>query len=126
MTLRHDVLGAPLSRVLIVLVIPSVEADGVTRLDPRPWVDGALKLFGRLFGGAVAYSGVKGTWRDDVRGGLVVEVEPVPVHCWVDPADLDDRAKLDALAAFCRRLRVEAKQKEVALVVGADYFAIRD
>ena len=120
------VLGEPLERVLVVLVIPSVEGDGVTRFDPAPWVDAALKTFGRVFGGAVAYSGVKGTWRDAQREGLVVEIEPVPIHCYVDPADLDDREKLTALADLCRRLRRETRQKEVALIIGDEYFAIRD
>ena len=123
---RRKALGEPLERELIVLVVPSVQADGVTRFDPAPWVDAALKFFGQTFGGAVAYSGVKGSWRDDQRQGLVVEVEPVPVHCYASREDLDDREKLEALATFCRRLGRETKQKEVALVIGDEYFALRD
>ncbi len=59
-------------------------------------------MFGRVFGGATAYPRAQGIWRDDERGGALVKDEPVVVHCY------------------------EARQGEVGLVVGDEYFAIRD
>jgi len=34
--------------------VPSVERDGTTPIDQARWVDAALEMFGRLFGGATA------------------------------------------------------------------------
>jgi hypothetical protein len=53
-------LGGGRKRVLVVLFIPSVERDGTTTIDQRHWVDAALEMFGRVFGGATAYPKAKG------------------------------------------------------------------
>jgi hypothetical protein len=112
--------------VLLVMFIPSVERDGVTEIDQARWVDLALKVLGDVFGGATAYPKAKGVWRDDERGGVLVMDEPVVVHCYTTPDDIEDASKLDALGAFCRGLGRETRQGEIGLVVGDEYFAIRD
>ena len=77
--------SAPLTggrkRVLVVLFIPSVERDGATTIDQPHWVDAALAMFGRVFGGATAYPKAKGVWRDDEQGGVLVVDEPILIHC---------------------------------------------
>lgn len=123
---RTNVLSAGRKRVLIVLFIPSVERDGLSEIDQRHWVDSALEMFGRVFGGATAFPRATGIWRDDERGGRLVKDEPVVVHCYTTPADIEDDRNLAALGAFCRRLGREGRQGEVGLVVGDEYFAIRD
>jgi len=75
-------------RVLVVLFVPSVERDGATPIDQAHWVDAALEMFGRVFGGATAYPKAKGVWRDDERKGVLVKDEPVVVHCYTTPTDL--------------------------------------
>ena len=112
-------------RVLVVLFVPSVERDGVTPIDQRQWVDAALGMFGRVFGGATAYPRAMGIWRDDESGGALVKDEPV-IHCYTTPADIQDSKKLAALASFCRTMGRDCRQGEVGLVVGDEYFAIRD
>ena len=112
-------------RVLVVLFVPSVERDGETAIDQERWVDSSLEMFGRIFGGATAYPKAKGIWRDDERGGALVKDEPVVVHCYTTPADIQDSDSLAELGAFCRKRR-EARQREIGLVVGDEYFAIRD
>jgi hypothetical protein len=52
---RGRVLSAGRKRVLVVLFIPSVERDGVSAVDQSIWVDLALEMFGRVFGGATAF-----------------------------------------------------------------------
>lgn len=111
-------------RVLVVLFIPSVERDGVTPIDQQHWVDAALEMFGRVFGGATAYPKAKGIWRDDERNGALVKDEPVVVHCYTTPADIEDSRNLAELGSFCRRIGRDARQGEVGLVVGDEYFAI--
>ncbi len=113
-------------RVLVVLFVPSVERNGTTPIDQSHWVDASLEMFGRVFGGATAYPKAKGIWRDDERGRALVKDEPVVVHCYTTPADIEDDDKLSELGGFCRELGREARQGEVGLVVGDEYFAIRD
>jgi hypothetical protein len=113
-------------RVLVVLFVPSVERDGVTSIDQDRWVDASLETFGRVFGGATAYPKAKGIWRDDDRGGVLVKDEPVVVHCYTTPADIQDDDNLAEIRSFCRKLGRDARQGEIGLVVGDEYFAIRD
>jgi hypothetical protein len=113
-------------RVLVVLFVPSVERNGTTAIDQQRWVDAALEMFGRVFGGATAYPKAKGIWRDDERGGALVKDEPVVVHCYTTPGDVEDSRNLSELAGFCRTMGRETNQGEVGLVVGDEYFAIRN
>jgi len=103
-----------------------IERAGVTPIDQQRWVDSALEMFGRVFGGATAYPKAQGIWRDDERGGALVKDEPVVVHCYTTPADIEDARKLAELGDFCRRMGRDARQGEVGLVIGDEYFAIRD
>ena len=80
--------------VLVVLFVPSVERDGVTAIRQERWVEAALEMLGRVFGGATAYPKAKGIWRDDERGGALVKDEPVVVHCYTTPIDIQDSSKL--------------------------------
>ena len=123
---KPRVLDGGRKRVLVVLFVPSVERDGETSIDQQHWVDGALEMFGRVFGGATAYPKAKGIWRDDKRGGALVMDEPVVVHCYTTPADIEDARNLAELGRFCRRMGREAHQGEIGLVVGDEYFAIHD
>lgn len=123
---RLGVLRGGRKRVLVVLFIPSVERDGKTPIDQQYWVDAALQMFGRVFGGATAYPKAKGIWRDDERGGRLVNDEPVVVHCYTTPDNIEDASNLAELGAFCRRMGRETRQGEVGLVVGDEYFAVQD
>ena len=113
-------------RVLVVLFVPSVERDGATPIDQARWVDAALEMFGRVFGGATAYPKAKGIWRDDERGGVLVKDEPVVIHCYTTPVDVQNPRKLAELASFCRMMGRDAYQGEIGLVIGDEYLAIHD
>lgn len=123
---RRPVLRGGRKRVLVVLFVPSVERNGTTAIDQQRWVDASLEMFGRVFGGATAYPKAKGVWRDDERGGALVMDEPVVVHCYTTPPDIQAEANLAALGAFCRKMGRETRQGEIGLVVGDEYFAIRE
>jgi hypothetical protein len=122
----QKVLSGGRKRVLVVLFVPSVERDGTTAIDQQRWVDASLQMFGRVFGGATAYPKAKGVWRDDERAGVLVLDEPVVVHCYTTPADIENDRNLAALGTFCRNMGREAHQGEIGLVVGDEYFAIRE
>ena len=111
--------------VLVVLFIPSVERDGITSVDQDYWVTEALRIFGRLYGGATAFPRARGVWRDDEMGGELVEDEPIIIHCYTTPDDLNDPERLAQLGNFCRRMGREARQGEVGLVIGDEYLAFR-
>jgi hypothetical protein len=55
-----------------------------------------------------------------------VKDEPVILHCYTTPADIEGGRNLTELETFCRKMGREAHQGEVGLVVGDEYFAIRD
>jgi hypothetical protein len=115
-----------LKRSLLILFVPSVERDGQTQVPQDKWVDAALAVLGRLFGGATAYPRARGVWRDDERGGALVVDEPVVVHCYADPGDVRDETKLAELGRFCRQMGRETNQGEVGVVVDNEYFAIKN
>lgn len=52
--------------------------------------------------------------------------EPVVVHCYTTPAEIEDDGNLAELGRFCRTMGREARQGEIGLVVGDEYFALRD
>jgi hypothetical protein len=123
---RRSGLSGGRKRVLVVLFVPSVERDGTTPIDQDRWVDAALEMFGRAFGGATAYPKAKGVWRDDERNGALVKDEPVVVHCYTTRTDIEDSRNLAELGSFCRTMGRDARQGEVGLVIGDEYFAIRE
>lgn len=112
--------------MLVVLFVPSVERDGTTPVDQEHWLNAALEMFGRVFGGATAYPKAKGIWRDDERGGALVKDEPMVVHCYTTPSDIQQPKNLAELGSFCRAMGRKARQGEVGLVIGDEYFAIQD
>ena len=113
-------------RVLLVLFIPSADREGKALHGQSHWVNQALSVLGALFGGATAYPKAQGVWRDDDRGGALVFDEPVVMHCYTTPADIEDQTKLGELGNFCRRMGRETNQGEVGLVIGDEYIAIRN
>jgi hypothetical protein len=123
---QRGLISSGRKRVLVVLFIPSVERDGMSTIDQPFWVNAALEMFGHVFGGATAFPKARGIWRDDERGGTLVKDEPVVVHCYTTPVDIEDDRNLAALGEICRRLGREGRQGEVGLVVGDEYFAIRN
>ncbi len=113
-------------RVLLVLFVPSVERDGRTPVAQEQWVQAALEMFGRTFGGATAFPKAKGIWRDDEREGALILDEPVVIHCYTTPASIQDKKNLERLGEFCRKMGRETRQGEVGLVVADEYLAFRD
>jgi hypothetical protein len=111
---------------LVVLFVPSVERDGITPIEQDYWVNAALEFFGAAFGGATAYPKARGIWRDDERAGALVKDEPVLIHCYTTPDEIQNAGNLAELARFCRRMGREARQGEIGMVIGDEYFAIRE
>jgi hypothetical protein len=76
--------------------------------------------------GATAYPRARGVWRDDEREGALVFDEPIVIHCYTTPADIEDERHLAELGTFCRRMGRETNQGEVGLIIADEYIAIRD
>ena len=73
-----------------------------------------------------AHGRLRAPARNKPTGRSIVKDEPVVVHCYTTPVDIENGRNLAALGDFCRKLGREARQGEVGLVVGDEYFAIRD
>lgn len=52
--------------------------------------------------------------------------EPVVIHYYTTPDDIQDEGKLAELGGFRRRMGREVTQGGVGLVMGDEYFAIRN
>ena len=48
------------------------------------------------------------------------------LHSYPTPEDIQDEHNLRVLGSFCRRMGRETDQGEVGLVIGDEYYAIRD
>jgi hypothetical protein len=83
-------------------------------------------MFGETFGGATAYPKASGVWRDAERSGTLVFDDTVVVHCYRTPKDVQSPSKMKRVAAFCKRMGVEARQGEVGLVIADEYFAFHN
>ena len=63
---------------------------------------------------------------DDEMGGVLVNDQPVVIHCYTTPAEISDPNRLSRLGSFCRRMAREAHQGEVGLVIDGEYLAFRN
>ncbi|MCX5789832.1 MAG: hypothetical protein NTX64_15220 [Elusimicrobia bacterium] len=105
----------------ITVFVPDKDRAG-RRIDQGRWTDEALRVLGRLFRGATAFPPGKGIWRDDSRGGRLLEEITVMVVAYVPRAEL--QKNLAALRAFLHRFGREAKQGEVGVIISGNYYGI--
>ena len=116
------VLGASkAAAALLVLFIPS--KDRTDRpIDQEYWVEEALNMLGRLFGGATAFPRGRGIWRDDAQGGKLLFDEPVVMQCYTSAHMIEQQ--MSALGEFLQRMGREARQGAIGLVIDDDYLEI--
>src|SRR5436305_608817 len=71
----------PTGTSLVVVFVPSKDRHGQP-IDQEYWVDQVLLTLGQVFRGATAYPRGRGVWRDDERGGTLIQEEPVIVFSY--------------------------------------------
>src|SRR5687767_14340892 len=86
---------------LLVLFIPSMDRRE-NPIDQDYWVDEALRVLGRLFGGATAFPQGRGVWQDDDQGGKLLFDNPVVIQCYTSEETLE--AKAQQLREFLIRM----------------------
>ena len=106
---------------MLVLFIPSNDRTDAP-IDQDFWVEEALAVLGRLFGGATAFPQGRGVWRDDAQRGRLLFDRPVVIQCYTSAAALENEAA--SLREFLHRMGREAKQGAIGLVVDRDYLEI--
>jgi hypothetical protein len=123
----HNSLGAgpPAGVDQVTLFVPSVDRDGEP-IDQAYWADQALATFGQLFRGATAFPPGRGVWRDDERGGTLVDDETQMVLSYVEEGALTDDETMKRLRGFLCRMGREANQGEIGIVIDGTYFGITD
>jgi hypothetical protein len=118
----HQQIGATKGQAtLLVLFIPSVDRYS-TPIDQQAWVERALEMLGRCFGGATAFPQAKGVWRDDARGGELVFDHPVIINCYTSEEALENH--VDSLRTFLVDMGTQTNQGAVGLVIDQDYLEI--
>ena len=106
---------------LLVLFIPSVDRDSRPVAQDK-WVNEALRVLGKLFGGATAFPKGRGVWRDDARGGTLVFDRPVVIQCYTSERLISRLAS--ELKEFLIRMGAETRQGAIGLVIDRDYLEI--
>lgn len=114
----------PVGTSLIVIFVPSRDRDGQP-IDQEYWVDEVLTTLGGLFRGATAYPRGRGVWRDDERGGTLLQEEPVIVFSYVAEADLTPNS-LSGLYRTLSRMGRHANQGEIGVVIDGKYYGITE
>jgi len=119
----YSAIGAthPVGSEQITIFIPSKDQSGDV-IDQDRWADEALKTLGRLFRGATAFPPGKGIWRDDDKGGTLLQEITVMIVSYVSKADLNKNLK--KLRFFLHRFGREANQGEVGLIISGKYYGI--
>lgn len=115
---RH---GASLEKSFRHLFILDKGRDGQS-IDQAHWTDEALSVLGSLFRGATAFPPGKEVWRDDARGGALLQEVTVMVTSYVAAAELN--RNLGRLRTFLHKFGREARQGEVGVVISGSYHAI--
>lgn len=101
---------------------PTYVSSARRRTSPPTFLSGSIGSWA-----SVAGAGRSGTSLSlNERGGSLVKDEPVVIHCYTTPDDIQDSSNLAELGGFCGKMGREANQGEVGLVVGDEYFAIRN
>lgn len=120
---RIGLTSVPHDHVLIVY-LPNKDRDG-KEFDVEPWDTEALRLQGRLFGGATSYP-ARGSYRkSDARGEIVEEgimVESTRmVESFIKEADFTEDA-IAEVSRFMHRFKKSARQETAAVVLDGEFY----
>lgn len=105
-----------LSHQIAVIIPSTVDVD--VAADTSAWVDEALALLSRLFGGATAMEGLGG-WLSATAG--LVKERVTRVYAFAEKLDNE---KIAEVYQFVARMRHELKQEAVAVEVDGEMFLV--
>ncbi len=100
----------------VIVFIPSHDQAEKPLTDQFVWVRAGIELMSELYGGATAFVTHSGAWLDDSTNRLLWDC-PIMLQSLADRADVTDFGKLTALRDFCLRLKREANQAAVLIIV---------
>ena len=108
----------------LICYLPNKDAEG-REFDVEPWETEALRLLGRLFGGATSYPS-RGSYRcSDALGrvvdeGVLIESTRL-IESFVREAEFTQEA-LARVGAFMKRFKKATRQETVAMVVDGEMY----
>lgn len=106
-----------------MLFVPSQDRDGLI-LDHEYWVDQALRVLTKLFGGATATS-CEGAWRNDKRDQEIKREKITTVESFMPKSSWNAKSA-NELATFLHRMGREGRQDEIGILVDDEYFPIME
>lgn len=103
--------------VLLIIFVPSADRQGASLGAgvQDDWRERCMRMFGEVFGGATAYPKAEGVWLDPANNNLIRD-QPYMVHCYVKEDDAHDAGRQARVGNFCRLMKRELRQGEVALI----------
>ena len=109
---------------VLIVYLPNKDKDGKA-FDVEPWDTEALRLQGRLFGGATSYP-ARGSYRkSDSRGEIVNEGVMVEstrlVESFIKEADFTEEA-IAEVSQFVHRFKKSTRQESVGVVVDGEFY----
>ena len=109
----------------IMIFIPSHDKSRPQKRIPNQdqWADAGLRLFSDLYGGATAFTALKGIWK--CEDGTDLLDEPILIQSLAKREDAESEDKLEVLAAFAKRLCRETNQECVAVICNDTIHFIR-
>jgi hypothetical protein len=119
-----SIINSDVRQDLVILIIPSHDKDERELNDQAQWAEAAMELFADLYRGATAFDTVAGIYKD--TEGKIHRDKPILIEAYVERSRLVDRANLEQLLEFARRMGTEARQKAVALIINAVFHEITD
>jgi hypothetical protein len=102
------------------LYVPNQDKNGKA-VNQEKWVNDALRLFSKLFGGATVFPDVRGAWLNPGTGRLIVE-EPQLVYSFVTAQAFV--AATQELKEFMLRMGKETDQGQIGFEFDGTFFLL--
>jgi hypothetical protein len=99
----------------VAIFIPSHDSEKKKLNDQDQWATAALKLFGKLYEGATAFTGLKGIWVDPETGVEHFD-DSIMIQSLAKRPAVVNEENLTEILEFARQMCRDARQKKVAVI----------
>lgn len=109
---------------MIAVFVPSHDRHEKPLRDKMIWEQQTLSLFGKLFGGATAFSALSGIYQP-TKDAKPLYDNPTMVQSLTGTERLRDEGNLLELAEYCRHMGTQTKQASIGVIVNNKFIDIK-